>query len=113
MIGCDKDKGSRQRMGPHIYEEKFFPILRSVLRTRCRVRVYPAYARADDRPVLDLEHFRISQSKSLANGSTLTPNHNLGLVGRISPLASNHQPKRVFSTAAVSAFSLLKMLKYA
>ena len=76
------------------------------------MRLYPAYAEGYTRPVLDLEHFRVSRSKSLANGSTPTPNHKLGLVGRISPLTSN-QPRRAFSTAAISAFRLLKMLKYA
>jgi hypothetical protein len=98
---------------PTYMRRSFFPYWRSVLRTRCRVRVYPAYAKADARPVLDLEHFRVSRSKSLASGSTVTPNYKLGLVGRISPLTSSHQPRRAFSTAAISAFRLLKMLKYA
>ncbi|KAG0544325.1 hypothetical protein BDA96_02G265700 [Sorghum bicolor] len=97
---------------PTYMRRSFFPYWRSVLRTRCRVRLYPAYAEGYTRPVLDLEHFRVSRSKSLANGSTPTPNHKLGLVGRISPLTSN-QPRRAFSTAAISAFRLLKMLKYA
>ncbi|OQU89730.1 uncharacterized protein LOC8055896 [Sorghum bicolor] len=97
---------------PTYMRRSFFPYWRSVLRTRCRWRLIPAYAEGYTRPVLDLQHFRASRSKSLANGSTPTPNHKLGLVGRISPLPSN-QPRRAFSTAAISAFRLLKMLKYA
>ena len=100
---------------PTYTKRSFFPYWRSVLAARLPIKVYPAYATADARRSgrLDLEHLSVSRSKSLANGSTPTPNHKLGLVGRISSLTSNHQPKRALSTAAISAFRLLKMLKYA
>jgi len=88
---------------PTYTKRSFFPYWRSVLVARFPMKVYPAYAKADARSRLDLEHLSVPRSKSLANG----------LVGRISPLASNHQPKRALSTAAISAFRLLKMLKYA
>ncbi|CAD6224306.1 unnamed protein product [Miscanthus lutarioriparius] len=88
---------------PKYTHTSFFPYWRSVLVARFPMKVYPAYAKADARSRLDLEHLSVPRSKSLANG----------LVGRISPLASNHQPKRALSTAAISAFRLLKMLKYA
>jgi spore coat polysaccharide biosynthesis predicted glycosyltransferase SpsG len=94
---------------------------------RCPVKVYPCYARADGRIQRNLDHFSVSQSKSLGNGhvrrtSPLASNHQpkrafstaaIGHVRRTSPLASNHLPKRAFSTAAINAFRLLKMLKHA
>jgi len=99
---------------PTYMRRSFFPYWRSVLAARLPMKVYPpAYAEADaSRSGLDLEHFRVYRSKSSANGYTPTPDHKLGHVGRISS-TSNHQPKRAFSIAAISAFRLLKMLKYA
>ncbi|KAF8760436.1 hypothetical protein HU200_010172 [Digitaria exilis] len=83
------------------YTRSYFPYWRRVLRTRSPIKVYPTYARQD-------------ASSPKVNGSTPTPNHKLGLVGRLSsPVAGNHQPKRSFSTAAIGAFRLLKMLKHA
>ncbi|CAN6182837.1 unnamed protein product [Urochloa humidicola] len=105
-------EGKAARVGggwdPTYTRRSFFPYWRSVLRTRCPVKVYPAYARADVS-----NHKLGSRSSPMINGSTPTPNHKLGSVGRISPLPSNHQPKRSFSTAAVGVFRLLKVLKHA
>jgi hypothetical protein len=93
---------------------RFFPYWRYVLRTVFPVKVYPTYARADARiSGLDPEQFRVSRSSRMVNGSTPTPNHKLALVGRPSPLTSNHQSKGSFSTAAIGAFRLLKLLKHA
>ncbi|CAL5082192.1 unnamed protein product [Urochloa decumbens] len=79
---------------PTYTRRSFFPFWRSLLRIRCFVKVYPTYAREDKH---GLEH-RVSRSSPFV---------------RISPLTSNHQPKRRFSTAAIGAFRLLKVLKHA
>ncbi|KAF8700411.1 hypothetical protein HU200_034348 [Digitaria exilis] len=85
---------------PTFTRRSYFPYWRSVLRTRCLMKVYPTYAREDAR-------------SPKVNGSTPTPNLKLGLVGTLSlPVASSH-PKRSFGTAAIGAFRLLKMLKHA
>uniref|UniRef100_K4A294 Uncharacterized protein n=1 Tax=Setaria italica TaxID=4555 RepID=K4A294_SETIT len=81
---------------PTYARRSYFPYWRSVLRTRCPLRVYPAYARAEAR-------------FPMVNGSTPIK---LCSVGRIAALTSN-QPKRSFSTAAIGAFRLLKLLKHA
>nr|CAB3458127.1 unnamed protein product [Digitaria exilis] len=98
---------------PTFTRRSYFPYWRSVLRTRCLMKVYPTYAREDARSGLDLQQFRVSQGSPKVNGSTPTPNLKLGLVGTLSlPVASSH-PKRSFGTAAIGAFRLLKMLKHA
>jgi len=75
------------------------------------VKVYPVYARADARSGRHLERISVSQSSPIIYGAT--PNHKLGLVGRTSTLPSNLHAKRSFSIAAIGAFRLLKLLKYA
>jgi hypothetical protein len=76
--------------------------------------VYPTYARgeSDAKFRLDLEKPRVSLSSLMVNRSTPTSNLK-GSVGRIAALTSKHQPKRSFSTAAIGAFRLLKLLKHA
>ncbi|KAG2635957.1 hypothetical protein PVAP13_2NG408600 [Panicum virgatum] len=96
---------------PTYTRRSFFPYWRSMLRTRCLVKVYPVYARADARSGRHLERISVSQSSPIINGAT--PNHKLGLVGRTSTLPSNLHAKRSFSIAAIGAFRLLKLLKYA
>ena len=85
---------------PTYTKRSFFPYWRSVLQDRVPLKVYPAYASSG-----------LSLSNSIVNGSTPTPNHKLGPVRRISPLASNNQPRRCFITAASGAIRLLKVLK--
>ncbi|CAL5063575.1 unnamed protein product [Urochloa decumbens] len=112
------EKSARKEVGggwdPTYSRRSFFPYWRSVLRIRYPVKVYPAYARADARFGLDLKQQpRVSRNSPMVNGSTPTPNHKLGSVGRISPLTSSHQSKRSFSTAAAGVLRLLKVLKHA
>ncbi|CAN6167524.1 unnamed protein product [Urochloa humidicola] len=115
-LDATEEKGARNEVGggwDPTYTRSFFPFWRSLLRIRCFRRVYPAYAREDARSVRDLEH-RVSRSSPFVNGSTPSPNHKvIGSVQRMSPLRSNHQPKRSFSAAAIGAFRLLKVLKHA
>ncbi|CAN6218235.1 unnamed protein product [Urochloa humidicola] len=111
ILHAAEGKAAREVGGgwdPTYTRRSFFPYWRSVLRTRCPVKVYPAYASADVS-----NHKFGSCSSRMVNGSTPTPNHKLGSVGRISPLPSNHRPKRSFSTASVGVFRLLKVLKHA
>ncbi|BAF21691.2 uncharacterized protein [Oryza sativa Japonica Group] len=110
LHAADK-KAGRKEVGrgwdPTYTRRNFFPYWRSILRTRCPVKVYPTYARADARSGRDLEQIRAFESNS-----SMAKNRILGSVGRIpSLLASNHQSKRSFSTAATGAFRLLKLLK--
>lgn len=96
---------------PTYTRRSYFPYWRSVLRARCPMVVYPAYARQDPRS--GLEQFHVSRSSPKVSGSTPTANHKLGLVGRLSSPVASNQPKRNFSIAAIGAFRLLKMLKHA
>ncbi|XP_062199192.1 uncharacterized protein LOC133901739 [Phragmites australis] len=84
---------------PAYRRRMFLPYWRSVLGARCRVRLYPPYAPADASKELDPERLR-SWINSISNGSSVKPNHNLGPSGRTPELASNHQFKRPFGTAA-------------
>ncbi|RCV12337.1 hypothetical protein SETIT_2G261200v2 [Setaria italica] len=103
ILHAAEEKAARTEVGggwdPTYARRSYFPYWRSVLRTRCPVRVYPAYARAEAR-------------FPMVNGCTPITDHKLSSVGRITALTSN-QPKRSFSTAAIGAFRLLKLLKHA
>ncbi len=71
------------------------------------MKVYTTYARADARSGRDLEQIRAFESNS-----SMAKNRILGSVGRIpSLLASNHQSKRSFSTAATGAFQALEAVE--
>ncbi|CAL5013627.1 unnamed protein product [Urochloa decumbens] len=118
ILHAAEEKAARKEVGggwdPTYARRSFFPYWRSVLRIRYPVRVFPAYARADPRSGLNLEQRpRVSRNSPMVNGSTPTPNHKLGSVGRILPLTSSHQSRRSFSTAAVGVLRLLKVLKHA
>uniref|UniRef100_A0ACD5Y4D6 Uncharacterized protein n=1 Tax=Avena sativa TaxID=4498 RepID=A0ACD5Y4D6_AVESA len=106
-------KAVRKKAGggrdPTYTKRSFFPYWRSVLLARFPVKVYPAYSSADRRSGRKPGVY--VSKKLLANGTTPTPNHKLGPVQRISPLASNNQPRRCFISAATGAFRLLKVLK--
>ncbi|KAF7052145.1 LOW QUALITY PROTEIN: hypothetical protein CFC21_060288 [Triticum aestivum] len=103
-LDAAEEKAVRKKAGggwdPTYTKRSFFPYWRSVLQDRVPLKVYPAYASSG-----------LSLSNSIVNGSTPTPNHKLGPVRRISPLASNNQPRRCFITAASGAIRLLKVLK--
>ncbi|CAL5063574.1 unnamed protein product [Urochloa decumbens] len=90
---------------PTYTKRSFFPYWRSVLGARCSVTVYPSYAEADDKMVLDLEQLR----KRMSNGPPSIPNH-IGLIGKFQQLTSTHQSRK-FSTGAFKA--LVKVLKNA
>lgn len=90
---------------PTYTKRSFFPFWRSVLGARCNVRVYPSYAAADDKRVLDVEMLR----KRMSNGPSPIPNH-AGLIGKVQQLTSTLQSRRC-STAAFKA--LAKVLKNA
>ena len=111
VTGCEKE--SRQRMGSHIYKEKFFSILEiSVTSPASCEGVSSRSAYADPRSGLKPGQVGVILSnKLLANRSNPAPNHKLCPVRRISPLRRNNQPRRCFTTAATGAFSLLKVIK--
>jgi len=90
---------------PTYTKRSFFPFWRSVLGARCNTRVYPSYAAADDKMVLDLELLR----KRMSNGLSPIPNH-VGFIGKIQQLTSTRQSRRC-STAAFQA--LAKVLENA
>ncbi|CAL5005188.1 unnamed protein product [Urochloa decumbens] len=118
ILHAAEEKVARKQVGggwdPTYARRSFFPYWRSVLRIRYPVKVFPAYASADPRSGLNLEQRpRVCRNSPMVNGSTPTPNHKLGSVGRILPLTSSHQSKRSFSTAAVGVLRLLKVLKHA
>ncbi|RCV12279.1 hypothetical protein SETIT_2G256300v2 [Setaria italica] len=103
ILHAAEEKAARTEVGggwdPTYARRSYFPYWRSLLRTRCPVRVYPPYATAEAK-------------FPMVNGCTPITDHKLSSVGRITALTSN-QPKRSFSTAAIGAFRLLKLLKHA
>ncbi|CAL5087535.1 unnamed protein product [Urochloa decumbens] len=82
---------------PAYTRRMFFPYWRSVLSAKCLVKVYPSYAPSDMFSP-DPEWFR-SWTDSMANGSPVAPNQ-LGPLRRTPELATNHQFRRSFGTAA-------------
>ncbi|CAL5073528.1 unnamed protein product [Urochloa decumbens] len=90
---------------PTYTRRSFFPYWRSVLGTRCKVRVYPSYAAADDKTLLNLELAR----KRMSNGPS-SSSSDIGLIGRIQQLTSTHQSRK-YCTGAFK--TLAKVLKNA
>ncbi|CAL5082186.1 unnamed protein product [Urochloa decumbens] len=90
---------------PTYTRRSFFPYWRPVLGARCKVRVYPSYAAADDKIPLNLELLR----KRMNNGPSLISS-DIGLIGSIQQPASTHQSRK-YCTGAFK--TLAKVLKNA
>ncbi|GJN30160.1 hypothetical protein PR202_gb18446 [Eleusine coracana subsp. coracana] len=84
----------------------FFPYWRSILASEFPVKVFPGHARDDTKHVRDLWRTNTSMSNST---DTVSIDHNLGLLQRISQPPGLYQPRRGFGTA----LTVLKLLKKA
>uniref|UniRef100_A0A0A9DM32 Uncharacterized protein n=1 Tax=Arundo donax TaxID=35708 RepID=A0A0A9DM32_ARUDO len=91
----------------------FIPHWRSVLTSRLSVKVYPSYAsKAQHKPNIRQFHSAACGSRNRSKDERSSPflNNYLGLLGRVPGLQSNHHPRRLYGTAALT---LLKVLKRA
>lgn len=84
----------------------FIPCWKSVLSsTKLEAKASPFS------PLIELKSMRETQeiwNKSAAERSSSVPTKNLGLLGRVPQLTSSYQSRRLFCTAALTAFKLLK-----
>jgi hypothetical protein len=88
----------------------FIPYWRSVLKSRLVVKVWPSFA-LKEKLMSGARLFHTAASNTLNRSKdegSLFLNHNIGLLGRISPFQSNYQSRRTYGAAALT---LLKMLK--
>ncbi|XBI16675.1 hypothetical protein VPH35_058896 [Triticum aestivum] len=81
----------------------FVPHWKAVLFSQLEARACPS-------PMIELKTIREMDGilNKAAEGSSSIPSSNLGLLGRIPRLTSNHQSRRLFGTAASTVLKLLK-----
>ncbi|XBI16677.1 hypothetical protein VPH35_058898 [Triticum aestivum] len=81
----------------------FVPHWKAVLFSQLEARACPS-------PMIELKTIREMDEilNKAAEGSSSIPSSNLGLLGRIPRLTSNHQSRRLFGTAASTVLKLLK-----
>jgi hypothetical protein len=118
IIYCYKQAVTKKPHDSHWYaRDQFFPVWRSVLTSQFITKVIPPYAPKKELPqyIRDVDdHVRGSSQKNLIDERY--SQIRLGMLERSYPrvtshrkLPSNHQPRRLFVTAAST---VLKMLKH-
>ncbi|KAF2928927.1 hypothetical protein DAI22_05g018900 [Oryza sativa Japonica Group] len=113
-----KKKAMRKKKPPHGWEDRckllsYLPFWRTVLSVPwCPAKNLPSHRLEDqDKHLCQINNhrrkLREERRKLREEASSATPNHNLGLFGRI-PHLSIYQPRRLFASAALTLIKVLR-----